>query len=140
MAKVMFLQASVILSTGGVSASVHAGIPPPPRSRHPLGADTPPGSRHPSREQTPPRANTPRSRHPPPHSRLRHTVNERPVCILLECILVYLDETIACKYTVPQISRSENFLSVLILKSYPLSSTWLNSPKFWEKSDFKPTR
>ena len=34
-AKVMFLQASVILSTGwgGVSASVHAGIPP--RSKHP---------------------------------------------------------------------------------------------------------
>ena len=25
---------------------------------------------------------------PPPRSRLRHTVNERPVCILLECILV----------------------------------------------------
>ena len=44
--KVMFSQASVILLTGAVSASVHAGI-------HPLGADTPwekthpPGSRHP---------------------------------------------------------------------------------------------
>ena len=37
---------------GGVSASVHVGIPPPPGSR------------------------------------LRHTVNERPVRILLECILV----------------------------------------------------
>ena len=44
----MFLQASVILSTGGVSASVHAGIPCPPQSRHPP-------------EQT----HTPRSRHPP---------------------------------------------------------------------------
>ena len=41
----------------GVSASVHAGIPPPPRSRPP-GADTPP-----PREQTPPR-----SRHAPPRS------------------------------------------------------------------------
>ena len=29
-AKVMFLLMSVILSTGGVSASVHAGIPHPP--------------------------------------------------------------------------------------------------------------
>ena len=66
-AKVMFLQASVILSTEGVSASVHAWIPhppgagtlweqTPPRGKHPLGADTPgsrpPGSRHPP-EQTP---------------------------------------------------------------------------------------
>ena len=37
----MFLQACVILFTGGGSASVHAGIPPPPRSR-------PPSSRLPS--------------------------------------------------------------------------------------------
>ena len=51
----------------GVSASVHAGIPPTrpntPWSRHPPRADTPgadpPGSRHPP-EQTPPQ-----SRHPP---------------------------------------------------------------------------
>ena len=40
-AKVIFLHLFVILFTGGVSASVHAGIPPPPRSRHPPGADTP---------------------------------------------------------------------------------------------------
>ena len=61
----MFLQASVILSTGGgrVSSSVHAGIPlreqtPPP------GADSPlQGTRHPP-EQTPPRADTPRTRLP----------------------------------------------------------------------------
>ena len=57
-AKVMFLQASVILSTGGrVSASVHAGIPPPwdktpwdqtpPRTR-------PPGTRPPPQEPTHP--------------------------------------------------------------------------------------
>ena len=54
----------------GVSASMHAGIPPP-RIRHPPGADTP-------QEQT------------PPGSRLQHTVNERPVRILLECILVFI--------------------------------------------------
>ena len=69
-AKVMFLQASIILLTGGVSASVHAGIPPPgnhtpPGADTPPGPDTPgirhpPGTRHP-RDQTPPRADT----HPP---------------------------------------------------------------------------
>ena len=94
MAKVIFLHLSVILFTGGVSASVHAWIPSA-RSRHP------PRSRH-TPEQTPPGAYTrppnPRSRHPPPPpqeqtppgSRLRHTVNERPVRILLERILVDL--------------------------------------------------
>ena len=55
----------------------------PPRSRHSQadtpGTDTPPGSRHP-----------PEQKLPPPRSRLRHTVNERPVRILLECILVFL--------------------------------------------------
>ena len=51
-AKVMFLQASVILLTGrGVSASVHAGI-------HPLGADTP-QSRHPPLGADTPGADTP---------------------------------------------------------------------------------
>ena len=50
-AKVIFLHLSVILFTGGVSASVHAGMPTPPP-----GADTP------SREQTPPtREQTPPS-------------------------------------------------------------------------------
>ena len=91
--------------------------PLPPRpGRHPLGtrqtppdqADTPPDQadptlpgtrqippgpgRPPRNRQTPPRtsqtppeqANTP----PPPRSRLQHTVYERPVRILLECILV----------------------------------------------------
>ena len=83
MAKVMFLLVSVILLTGGVSASVHAGIPHPPWEQ------TPP------REQTSPGADTPRADTPhpweqtPPRSRVRHTVNERPVRILLECILVW---------------------------------------------------
>ena len=42
----MFLQASVILSTGGrVSASVHAGMPDPlGPGTHPPGADTQPGA------------------------------------------------------------------------------------------------
>ena len=66
----------------GVSASVHAGIPTLPGGRHPPGADTPPWSRHPPRSRHPPGADT-------PPSRLRDTVNERPVRILLECILVF---------------------------------------------------
>ena len=103
-AKVIFLHLFVILFRGGMSASVPAGIPhppgadpspeqTPPRSRPPR-ADTPPGSRHPQAEpplkQTPPppRADTPQADTPPPGSTLRHTVNERPVRILLKCILV----------------------------------------------------
>ena len=69
---------------------MHAGIPPPP----PPGADTPLGAD--PQEQTPPRADipplgadTPLGADPPTGSRLRHTVNERPVHILLECILVF---------------------------------------------------
>ena len=63
----------------------------PPRSRHPQSRH--PRSRHPP-EQTP-GADTPLSRHlpleqTPPGSRLWHTVNERPVRILLECILVVI--------------------------------------------------
>ena len=95
-----------------VCHSVHGGVclsacwdtttPPSPGADTPLGAD-PPGADTPQstppRADTPyPRADTPQSRHPshlpgadthpPPGSRLRHTVNERPVRILLECILV----------------------------------------------------
>ena len=125
----MFLQTSVILSTGGgclpqCMLGYHpleqtppcADTPPPrdqtppPRSRHPPGADTPrtrhpPGTRHPlgpdmprehipkvahtpPHEHTPPLENTPPWSSPPPGSRLRHMVSQRPVRILLECILV----------------------------------------------------
>ena len=96
----MFLQASVILSTrGGCLPQYMLGYhPPPPREQTLPREQTPPRSRHPP-DQTPPRSRHksrhPRSRHPPgssrpppPRSRLRHTVNERPVRILLECILV----------------------------------------------------
>ena len=61
-----------------------------PRTRHPQDQTHTPGQTHPPPDQTPPRPNTfpeqtsPGTRHPPP----RHTVNERPVRILLECILV----------------------------------------------------
>ena len=73
---------------GGGSASVHAGIPPPPRSRLPPDQapppeQTPPGSRHTPREQTPPEQT------PPTQRMLGDTVNKLAVCILLECNLVY---------------------------------------------------
>ena len=62
-AKVIFLHVSVILSTAGGSAPLHAGVySPRPKADTPL-----------DQKQTPP----------------WDTVNERPVRILLECILVY---------------------------------------------------
>ena len=74
------------------SASVHAGIPTPPRTRSPQSRHPSPGNRHPpgttplqtpqDHTHTPPGADT------PPRSRLQHTIYERPVRILLECILV----------------------------------------------------
>ena len=69
-AKVMFLHVCVILFTGGgVSRQTPLGPGrPPPDQADPPGRENPPGS----------------GRHPP-----QHTVNERPVRILLECILVY---------------------------------------------------
>ena len=79
----------VCLSTGGgrVSASVHAGMPYPPRWRNPPGWRTPPpGPGRPPRMENPP----PGTRQTPPSgSRLQHTVYERPIRILLECILVF---------------------------------------------------
>ena len=84
-AKVIFLHLSVILFTGGCLPQCMLGYHSPGADT-PLGADTP-QSRHPQ-EQTPPRADTtPWEQTPPPRSRLPHTVNERPVRILLECIL-----------------------------------------------------
>ena len=85
----MFLLVFVILSTGGGRCLPEYMLGYHPREQ------TPPQSRHPP-EQTPRRADTPPlctwssppgSRHPP-ESRLQHTVNDRPIRILLECILV----------------------------------------------------
>ena len=75
-AKVMFLQASVILSTGGFSS----------RENTPPGRETP-------RQENPPQDENPPARRPPweenpPGGDPPDTVNERPVRILLECILV----------------------------------------------------
>ena len=108
----------MIMLTGSVCLSACWDTPPradtpseqtPPRADtpgadNPPGADTPtPGADHCPRadippEQTPPEADIPGSRHPP-RSRLQHTVYERPVRILLECILVksyfHINDTLA---------------------------------------------
>ena len=97
-------------SQGVLSASVHDGIPHPRDQNTPQG-QTPPGTRYtPRTKYTPGTKYTPRTKytptwdlvHPPGlstpsgtrytpmGSRLRHTVNARPVRILLECILVWL--------------------------------------------------
>ena len=81
-AKVIFLHLSVILFTeGGVCLSACWDTIPPPREQTPLQDQTPPGTKY-----NPLPTGT---KHTAPQgSRLRHTVNERPVRILLECILV----------------------------------------------------
>ena len=94
-AKVMFLLVSVILSTGGLPHCM-LGYTPRTKRRHPQTKSRPP----PDQKQTPPepKADTPgtKSRHPPgpkadiPLHPPRQTVNERPVRILLECILVLM--------------------------------------------------
>ena len=98
LAKVIFSQASVCPQEGrGVCLSACWDIPP--RADTPPGADIPPDQTpleqtHPP-EQTipPPGSRPPWEQTPPPEqtlpgSRLQHTVNERLVRILLECILV----------------------------------------------------
>ena len=97
-AKVMFLHVSVILSTEGGGLQGEApwtGRPPdqadppwagkpPPRPGRPPGPGRPPQT-----GQTPRAGRTPPDHaDPPPGSRLQNTVYERPVHILLECILV----------------------------------------------------
>ena len=105
-ARVIFLQASVCPQGGsGVCLSACWDIPPPTPGADSPGADTqtrptrsrdPPDQAPPHLEQRPldpPRAEP--QQPPPPWgktpllgSRLQHTVNERPLRILLECILV----------------------------------------------------
>ena len=97
MAKVIFLHLFVILFRGG-SASVHAGMPPPPpgsrdaipgsRHRHP------PRSRHPP-EQTPPAADTP----PPEADSGIRSMSGRYVSYwnaFLSCLFLLTSWTVVC--------------------------------------------
>ena len=80
---------------GGLPQCMLGYTPPPdqadpPRNRHhppPWTRQTPPDQ---AGQPPPPGADTPQTRQTPPGSRLQHTVYERPVRILLECILVFL--------------------------------------------------
>ena len=84
-AKVMFLLVSVILSTGGGGVSDREAPPgreAPPDKEAPL-------SGRPPWQGDPPAGRPPGQGDPPSRETPRHTVNERPVRILLECILVY---------------------------------------------------
>ena len=80
----MFLHVCVILFTGG---GLQAGRPPPTRQTPPrdLAGRT---SQPPDQADTLPPPGPGRPISPPPERRLQHTVNERPVRILLEYILV----------------------------------------------------
>ena len=104
MAKVTFLHVSVILLTGGVS-----GEHPPTKENPPRTKETPPDQGEPPPDQGEPpwdQGEPPLDQgEPPPWDQgkpppdqadpptpgrtLQHTVNERPVRILLECILVF---------------------------------------------------
>ena len=89
MAKVIFSHLSVILFMGGFCLNACWDTSPPgadtPRTRQAPREQTPP----PDQAASPPRADTPPDQADPPGSRLQHTVYERQVRILLECILVY---------------------------------------------------
>ena len=126
-AKVIFLHLSVIHSVhmGGCLPQCMLGYHTPQEQTHPLpeqtpweqtppeqippgadtptppGADTPPGTKYPPGLSTPLGLSTaPRTKYIPPGSRLLHTVNERPVRILLECILVFFFDGKNFKITV----------------------------------------
>ena len=95
-AKVMFLQACVC-PQGGCMPQCMLGYPPdqtPPRPGTPQTRHPPPLEQTPPPDQTtlwpgtPLEQTSPPEQTPPPGSWLQHTVNERPVRILLECILV----------------------------------------------------
>ena len=75
----------------------HKGEPPGTRE-NPPGPGRPPGTRDPL-DQRPPRNQRPPldQADPPLGSRRQHTVNEQPVRILLECILV-LSSNICVRY------------------------------------------
>ena len=91
-AKVIFLHLLVILFTGGGSALVHAGIPPPEQT--PAGSKHPPGSRHPP-EADPPGKQTPAyglraaGTHPTGmHSCILNCENSTKLILLSYCFIV----------------------------------------------------
>ena len=92
----------------------------PRRARYPPGTRyTPPGTRY-----TPPEPGT-----PPPGCKLRNTVNDRPVRILLECILVIVmfSNVTSCKRT---FKFQENYVSNDLSWSEPTFKQILKKPNW----------
>ena len=123
-AKVMFLQVSVI-------HSVHRGGSP----ENPPGRENPPGTREnpPNQADPPSRENPPRTREnpprqgeppgpgrPPPGRRLQHTVYERLVRILLECILVFHNSMLRFKLKMMKNVQYLHFLKWLVVQDQKL--------------------
>ena len=83
----LYFHRRVRFCSQGGSASVHAGIPPPWDQAPPPspGARHPPGTMHPQDQAPPGTRHPPGPGTPPEQSILGDTVNERAVCILLEC-------------------------------------------------------
>ena len=113
--------------------------PHPGPGRHPPGpgrnlldqADPPGPGRHPPRpsrptpqtRQTPPPPPQARTRQPPPPgSRLQNTVYERPVRILLECILVKWCDEMSVIIVMNLIQH--NNINDLFLSTYPSHDLW----------------
>ena len=118
----MFSQASVILLTEGVSASVHAGI-------HTPGADTPPQADTPP-EQTPPGADTPQEQTPPEQTPPRaDTPAPRMLgdtVILLECNLVlYIFSDTMFRF-IWQLSKLRSVIGCYVRRQHTLVSTSKN--------------
>ena len=96
--------------------------PPGPR-RHPPGTrENPPGPRRPprTRENPPGSRRPPGTRETPPGSRLQHTVYERPVRILLECILVQLSNRRVICLT----SGADTMFSFSYIRKLPIVSSF----------------
>ena len=116
----MFLQVCVCPQGGGgclPQCMLGCHTPPPgwrnpPRWRAPRWRNPPDGGTPPDGE--PPGWRTPPDGELPPGSRLQHTVYERPVHILLECILVY-KEIFHCPHVGPFVVSS-GFVFQLLYK------------------------
>ena len=102
--KVMFLHLSVILFTGGVCLSACWDTPTHSKEQTPQ-EQTP-------RERNPSGTDPPRSRHPPGADAPSRWLLLRTVCVLLECILVYIEIYILS----PQLHQTNFFVALISYK------------------------
>ena len=113
----------MILSTGGVS-----GRETPPGRDNLPGRDNPPlAGRTPPDRENPPGPDT------PPGSRLQHTVYERLVRILLECILVKLDGCSKSDFSYYHLQTKlrEGYVFIGVCDSVNRGHAWLRGVRAW---------